>query len=318
MSTIATTSDVDSRIRTEFVEANKLRFEVDMCGDGDKLAICLHGFPEHSVSWRNQLPVLADLGYKAWAPNMRGYGNTTAPPFMEDYSLENLMDDVAALIDASQCKEVVLLAHDWGAIIAWYFAMRQLRPIDKLVICNVPHPVPAQRTFRKGFAQLRKSWYLFFFQLPKLPEMMMSVRKDRGMGNLIKDTLCNPDSLPPEVVDLYNQNGARPENLTAMVNYYRAMLRGGGGKRQEALGYPRIETPTLMLWGEDDMALTKATTYGTEEFVTNLTIRYLPRISHWVQQDAPVICNAMIAAFLTGEEVPEMKWEMKLASEDAG
>jgi epoxide hydrolase 4 len=311
-------SEIDDRIRTEFVEANHLRFEVDMCGDGDRLALCLHGFPEHSISWRYQLPMLADLGYKAWAPNMRGYGNSSVPMFMEDYSVENLMADVGALIDAAGCDEVVLIAHDWGAVIAWYFAIRQIRPLDKLIICNVPHPVPAQKAFRKGFAQLRKSWYIIYFQLPGLPELMMrlSMRRGRGMGNLIQDTASNPANFPDEVIEIYDENGSRPENQTAMINYYRALVRGGGGKRQSDLGFPTIDTPTLMIWGEDDMALTKETTYGTDEVVKNLTLRYLPRISHWVQQDAPQEVNAMMSAFLTGQTVPEMKWVAELVVPD--
>lgn len=306
------TSDIDDRIRTEFVEANHLRFEVDMCGDGEKLALCLHGFPEHSISWRYQLPMLAELGYKVWAPNLRGYGNTSVPMFMEDYAIENLMDDVAALIDAAGCEEVVLIAHDWGAVIAWNFAIRQIRPLKRLIICNVPHPVPAGKAFTRGFAQLKKSWYILFFQLPRLPEMMMKMRKGRGMGELIKESASHPDNFPDDVVDLYNENGSRPENLTGMINYYRALVRGGGAKRQRDLGYPMIDTPTLMLWGEDDMALTKETTFGTEDVVKDFTIRYLPRISHWVQQDAPDEVNAMMSAFLKGEPVPEMKWEAKL------
>ncbi len=309
---MVSTSDVDDRIRTEFVEANYLRFEVDMCGDGDKLALCLHGFPEHSISWRYQLPMLAELGYKAWAPNMRGYGNSSVPMFLEDYSPENLMADVAGLIDAAGCDEVVLIAHDWGAVIAWYFAIRQMRPLNKLIICNVPHPVPAQRAISNGFAQLKKSWYIFYFQIPALPEMMTRMRGEGAMGDLIKKSSSNPANYPDEVIDVYNQNSSRPENLTAMVNYYRALVRGGGGKRQKDLGYPMIETPTLMLWGEDDLALTKETTYGTEDVVKDFTIRYLPRISHWVQQDAPEEVNAMMSAFLTGQPVPEMTWEPKL------
>ena len=304
------TAEIDDRIRTEFVEANHLRFEVDMCGDGDKLALCLHGFPEHSISWRYQLPMLADMGYTAWAPNMRGYGNSSVPIFQEDYSLEFLMADVGALIDAASCDDVVLIAHDWGAVIAWYFAMRQVRPLKKLIICNVPHPVPAQKALRRGFAQLRKSWYIIFFQLPWVPEMMM--RRSKGMGEMIKASAHNPGNFADEVIDIYNENSARPQNLTAMINYYRALVRGGGGNRQRKLGYPKIETPTLMLWGEDDMALTKETTYGTKEVVTDFTIRYLPRISHWVQQDAPTEVNAMMRAFLMDEPIPEMKWQVQM------
>ena len=154
----------DPRIKTEFVHANGLTFEVDKCGSGDKLAICLHGFPEHSFSWRYQLPMLADLGYEAWAPNLRGYGKSDKPEGISAYAIEYLLEDVAQLIDASGKQEVTLLAHDWGAVIAWYFAMRQVRPLQHLVICNVPHPQGMNRGF--SWEQLKRSWYIFFFQIP--------------------------------------------------------------------------------------------------------------------------------------------------------
>ncbi len=314
--TMITSSTIDKRVTTEMVAANGLRFEVDQCGDqaSRRLAICLHGFPEHSISWRYQLPMLAELGYKAWAPNLRGYGNSSIPPFMEDYNIEQLMADVGALIDVADCDEVVLLAHDWGAVIAWYFAMRKIRPLNQLVICNVPHPGPMQNAFKSGFEQLKKSWYIFFFQIPLLPEWLIG--RGDGVGKMIKESAASPDMYPDEVVKVYQENAARPGGMTAMINYYRALVRGGGGSRQKKLGLPTIETPTLMLWGEDDMALTKESTYGTEQYVSDFTIRYLPRISHWVQQDAPVEVNAMISAFLTGNPVPYMMWESKLVPDD--
>ena len=128
----------ESGIAIKWVEANGLTFEVAEAGEGDKLALCLHGFPEHSISWRHQLPMLADNGYTAWAPNLRGYGNSARPDSMAAYAIEDLMEDVAGLIDASGARETVLIAHDWGAVIAWYFAIRQIRPLEKLIICNVP------------------------------------------------------------------------------------------------------------------------------------------------------------------------------------
>jgi pimeloyl-ACP methyl ester carboxylesterase len=112
--------------------------------------------------------------------------------------------------------------------------------------------------------------------------------------------------------EVYRRNAAQPGALTAMINYYRALVLGGGMARQKAIGYPVIGTKTLMVWGEDDVALTKETTYGTDKFVRDLTIRYLPRVSHWVQQEQPEIVNAMIRAFLLDEPVPELKWEARL------
>ena len=315
MSVMSTTSAIDDSISTEFVSANGLRFEVDMCGDqsSKKLAICLHGFPEHSVSWRNQLPMLAALGYKAWAPNMRGYGNSSMPPDKKDYAIENLLADVAALIDAAECDETILLAHDWGAVIAWYFAIREVRPLSKLVVCNVPHPAAAAEN--AGWSQLKKSWYILFFQIPGLPEWLISQRGP-AVGQAIQDSSSRPEMYSSDVLALYSQNAVRSGGLKAMINYYRQLIFGGGAKRQKDLGFPIIQTPTLMCWEEDDLALTKETTYGTDKWVKDFTIRYLPRISHWVQQDAPVEVNAMIKAFILEEPVPMMRWEATLVAPD--
>ena len=130
----------------------------------------------------------------------------------------------------------------------------------------------------------------------------------------MRDSSASPENFSDDVLQLYNANGRRPNGLKGMINYYRALLRGGGGQRQRDLGTPIIEIPTLMLWGEDDMALTIETTYDTEKWVRDLTLRYLPRVSHWVQQDAPDEVNTMIKAFIQGEDVPTMVWQAKLES----
>jgi pimeloyl-ACP methyl ester carboxylesterase len=297
----------DPRIETRMIYANGYEFEVDVCGDGDRLALCLHGFPEHSFSWRHQLPMLADLGYRAWAPNLRGYGHSPRPDTMAAYSIEDLMGDVAGLIDAARPQETVLIAHDWGAVIAWYFAMRQLRPLSRLIICNVPHPGAMGQAM--GWQQLRRSWYVLFFQIPRLPEWLLGRDRARAIGEMMRRSACHPERFPDDAMAVYSNNAAQPGALTAMINYYRALIRGGGARRQQQQGFPVIRTPTLMIWGEEDVALTKETTYGTAQWVQDLTIRYLPNVSHWVQQDAPEAVNAMMKAFLRSEPVPELVWE---------
>lgn len=298
------------------IYANGYEFEVDECGEGARLALCLHGFPEHSFSWRHQLPMLADLGYRAWAPNLRGYGNSARPEGMAAYAIEDLMADVAGLIDAAGVEETVLIGHDWGAVIAWYFAMRQIRPLEKLIICNVPHMGAAAKNLT--FRQVMKSWYVLFFQIPGLPERLFGRNNAAAVGEAIRGSACHPERFPDEVIDVYSRNASQPGALTAMINYYRALIRGGGARRQQQQGFPQIRIPVLMIWGEDDIALTKETTYATGEFVEDLTIRYLPRVSHWVQQDAPEAVNSMMAAFLNGEPVPELVWETRLVPPGSG
>ncbi len=290
-------------IRHEFVQTKGLRFHVATCGEGDRLALCLHGFPETWYSWRHQLPLLARLGYRAWAPDLRGYGETDRPAEMREYAMERLVEDVGDLIDAAAPSETLLVAHDWGAIIAWFAAMRRVRPLDRLVIMNVPHPGPALAR-RRGFEQARRSWYILFFQIPWLPEAFIRSRGGRGIARALVRT-SRPGTFSEADLAVYAENARRPGVAKAMCDYYRALVRGGGMRRQQALGFPVIDTPTLMLWGEDDVALTKGLTYGTDRFVSDLTLRYLPGVSHWVQQDAPETVNAMLEAWLRGDEVPE-------------
>jgi pimeloyl-ACP methyl ester carboxylesterase len=293
---------MSAAIRHEFVQANGLRFHVAACGAGDRLALCLHGFPECWYSWRQQLPLLARLGYRAWAPDLRGYGESDRPLRREDYAIERLMDDVAGLIDASGAASTLLLAHDWGGIVAWYFVMRQVRPLERLVIMNLPHPALMERALRT-WRQLVRSWYAFFFQIPRLPEALLRAGNYRPIRDAFRNMAVDKSRFPDEVLQVYRDNAARPGALTAMLNYYRALIRGGGGRRQQRLGYPVIDLPTLMIWGEHDSALGKETTYGTQTFVPNLTLRYLPNVSHWVQQEAPETVNAMLQAWLTDQPV---------------
>lgn len=297
---------LDPGIREIFVEANGLRFRVLEAGGGDRLALCLHGFPELGFSWRHQLPVLAELGFRAWAPDLRGYGGTDRPQGMRAYAIENLMDDVAALIDASGARETLLVAHDWGGVIAWYFALRQIRPLSRLVVMNLPHPAIFERVFRSSWRQRLRSWYALFFQLPWLPERLLRMRNAFAITEGFRGMAVDKSRFPEDVLDVYRRAALEPGAATAMIHYYRALLRGGGARRQRSLGFPRIETPTLMVWGEQDTALGKELTYGSEAYVPNLVIRYLPNASHWVQQDAPDDVNAILREWL-GSTPPRVR-----------
>jgi len=295
-----------SEIRTEFIEANGLTFEVDTCGSGDRFALCLHGFPEHAFTWRYQLPFLANLGYTVWAPNLRGYGRSSRPDNVADYKIDCLTADVAGLIDASGAQSTLLVGHDWGGIIAWMFALQALRPVDHLIVMNIPHPKRFREQYRR-WPQIRKSWYIFWFQIPWLPEFTLGLKGAKIVGDAFYTTAVDKARFPDEVLDVFRKNALRPGALTAMINYYRAnsrICRGGLFAEHRKALESVLETPTLMIWGEKDIALGKELTYGTEDLVTDLTLRYLPGVSHWVQQEAPETVNAMMEAWLKGKEVP--------------
>lgn len=298
-----------------FIEANGQRFSVATAGSGERLALCLHGFPECWYSWHHQMPLLAERGYEVWAPDLRGYGETSRPPHMRDYSIEQLMDDVAGLIDASGASSTTLIAHDWGGIIAWWFAMRKRRPLERLVVFNAPHPTVARE--RAGRRQRLRSWYALFFQLPRLPEMLMG-RDGRGVARALQRAAGRPDVFSPEEIEIYRSSAAIPGALTAMINYYRAIGRGGGFKRQRDLGSPPIEVPTLLLWGTEDPALGVELTHGMAPYVTDLTIRYLPGTGHWSQQEAPEESNRILAAWLSNEEIPMIAGDERFRETPSG
>lgn len=295
-----------TEISTAYIEANGLAFEVDMCGEGEKFALLLHGFPESKFSWRHQMPVFAALGYTVWAPNLRGYGGSSRPKGREAYHMDHLLADVAGIIDAARARgitgPVTLVAHDWGGVIAWTFVLKKVRPLERFIVMNLPHPTLMGKALRT-WAQLKKSWYIFFFQIPWLPEKLMLARNAHAIGEAFRGMAIDKSRFPESVLDHYRKNAQLPGAMTAMINYYRANFRGE--QPVEWANPPVVDVPTLMIWGEEDAALGKELTYGTEDLVTDFTIRYLPQVSHWVQQEAPEAVNAMIRAWIEGRHVPQ-------------
>jgi pimeloyl-ACP methyl ester carboxylesterase len=195
------------------VAANGINFEIATMGSGERLALCLHGFPEHAYSWRNQMPLLARLGYRVWAPNLRGYGATDSPSEVSAYQPRTLVEDIASLIRAANAKETLVVAHDLGAVLAWLLAMDQPQIINRLIILNLPHPACFAREVRKP-TQLAKSWYTLFFQLPWLPEKILGRCHGRGAAELIRNTSCKPALFTDEILEIYRFNAARPGGLS--------------------------------------------------------------------------------------------------------
>jgi pimeloyl-ACP methyl ester carboxylesterase len=211
------------------------------------------------------------------------------------YRIDALVADVAGLIDAAGARSVTLVGHDWGGLVAWELAARRTRPLDRLVILNVPHPARFREEMASNRAQRKRSRYAVFFQLPWLPEWALRRKNAALVAEAFRGMAIDKSRFPDEVVDVYRRNALQPGAATAMLNWYRANGRRFGGLGTTTV----IETPTLLIWGEEDTALGKETSYGTERFVADLTVRYLPRVSHWVQQEAPEAVNEILAEWLT-------------------
>ncbi len=202
---------------------NGVRLHYVECGSGP-LVILLHGFPEFWYAWRYQIPVLAAAGYRMIALDQRGYNVSDKPKRVRHYRLEALLDDVLGIIHHAGEQSAVVVGHDWGGAVAWNFAMRHPQAVEKLIVLNAPHP---QRFLEEitTFSQLRKSWYMFLFQLPWLPEMLIRSGDFAGLERTFRIDPVHPGTFDEVTIGHYKQAIALPGALSAAINYYRALFR---------------------------------------------------------------------------------------------
>lgn len=257
-------------------------------GEGP-LIVLLHGFPEFWYSWRYQIPFLANLGYTVVAPDLRGYNDTDKP--RKGYDAPNLLRDIEGLIKGLGQAKAIIVGHDWGGVLAWSFAIHYPQMTGRLIVMNAPHPQAMLREFRT-LKQLRKSWYIFLFQLPWLPERMLLRNHASLIGRVLRGNTVQKDAFPPEVIAKYQKAISKPGSMTAALNYYRHIFL----QRPEMSSH--ISAPTLLIWGEQDVALGIELTHGLEQWIDNIQVERIPDSGHWVQQEQPDKVNQLMQAFL--------------------
>jgi len=278
-------------VRTEFVTANGIRFHLRTDGDGP-LVLLLHGFPQTSYMWEQVIPPLAARGFRVVAPDLRGIGESSRPRRIRDYRLEVLGDDVAALIRALGEERAHVIGHDWGALVAWEAALSHPEAVDRLVAVNGPPAQAIVRTFFTSLRQLGRSWYVFFFNLPWLPEWLLT--RPRAMARLLQ-----PGNFSDGEIEVYRDAITRPGAARAGLAYYRAATRWVVPEMRR-LRRKRVLSPTLVLWGERDPALGKELTLHLDRYVRGpLLIEHLPDAGHWVIQDLPDRFVELVGDFLT-------------------
>jgi len=254
------------------------------------LVVFLHGFPEHWWSWRHQLTAMSRAGFWAVAPDLRGYGQSDKPKETSAYEVEKLAGDVAGLIRALGRKEAIVVGHDWGGMVAWTFAMEHPSMLQRLAILNVPHPLEMMRGLRRP-EQLKKSWYIFFFQLPFFPERL--IRKDDFA--MIR-RMFRAEGFAEEHIDRYVDALRIPGALSAALAYYRASFRRVLTRRVPKIR--AIHQPVLVIWGDRDLALSKEMARPPKRFVPNARLVHLPDATHWVQNAAPEQVNELLVELI--------------------
>lgn len=275
------------------IHTNGINLHYVTQGEGP-LMLFLHGFPEFWYSWRHQIPEFAK-DHKVVAVDLRGYNDSDKPTAKEAYVMPEFIADIKGVIQGLGYEQCVLVGHDWGGAIAWSFAYSHPEMVKQLVILNIPHLAK----FSQGLTtpqQLLKSWYIFFFQLPILPELYLQANDYQTLERILSGTTVKKSTFTDEDINLYKDAFAKRGSLTSAINYYRNALQPSLLSRE----WEVLEVPTLMIWGEDDVALGKELTYGTEQYVKDFRIRYIPNCSHWVQQEQPELVNQYIREFLSG------------------
>lgn len=284
----------ESRITHGNAELSGVRLHYVEAGEGP-LVVLLHGFPEYWYSWRHQLLPLADAGYRVVAPDMRGYNLSDKPAGVHPYSWPHLAGDVKELIEVLGETEATVVGHDWGAVVAWVVATVHPEVVTRLAILNVPHPaVMRWRIFRPG--QLIRSWYVFFFQLPWVPELLLKLTGYAPIRWLFRTDPRRPGAFDEADIDRTIAALRQPGSPRAPISYYRAAVRDtllGRGMPAGPIG-----CPVLVLWGEHDRYLGIDLAAPPTRWVPDYRLVRIPEASHWVQMDAPEKVNRHLLELL--------------------
>lgn len=288
-------------LESTFIQTNGITLHVMQAGPKDgPLLILLHGFPEFWYSWKNQIEPLAEAGYRVWAPDMRGYNLSDKPRGISAYNLDLLAADVVGLMDQAGVDQARLVGHDWGAAVAWWTAANYPDRLSKLGILNVPHHSVMAKHLRTNREQRRRSWYIYIFQLPWLPER--GARRD-NYGTFI-NAIQGRNGRSEEENDLYRAAWSQPGALTSMINYYRALIRHRPKRstaERSGADRPvsnRIRVPTLMIWGAQDVALGREMAQPSIDLCDEGRLVFLEEATHWVQHDEPERVNDLLLEFL--------------------
>lgn len=279
--------------RESMIAVNDVELHVVEAGeDGAPLLILLHGFPEFWWAWRKQISWFAEAGYHVVAPDMRGYNRSAKPRDLRAYSFEVLVADVIGCADAFGADRFFVVGHDWGAAIAWGVAARAADRLRRFAAINGPQLGVWRHQARRHPKQALRSSYVAVFQLPWLPEAVLSAFDFAALKSTMRAS-AEPDTFGPATLDRYARAWRKRGSLTAMLNYYRALRLGA-----PSASASRIKPPVLVLWGTRDRFLERHVMECALEFCDDGRFVAIEGATHWMHLERPGQINAAIAGFL--------------------
>ncbi|SEO67347.1 Pimeloyl-ACP methyl ester carboxylesterase [Halogranum amylolyticum] len=276
-----------------YVETNGVRLHTVQTGPEDgPLVVLLHGFPEFWYGWHDLLRPLSNAGYRVVVPDQRGYNLSDKPDGVDAYHLDELAADVVGLVDALGAESAYLVGHDWGAAVAWWVALHHPDRVEKLCVVNVPHPHVFDRTMRRHWDQRFRSWYVLFFQLPVVPELVSRVHGWQPLVRTMRRTSL-PGTFTVADFERYREAWNRPGAFRAMLNWYRAIVRSRPRPRRT-----RVTVPTLVVWGERDRFLRKSMARESVDLCDDGRLLRCEDATHWVHHEESVrVAEALLEFF---------------------
>ena len=265
-------------LKFETIKTNGIHLHTALAGpENGQPVFLLHGFPDAWFGWQSQIETLADAGFRVIAPDQRGYNMSEKPKGIASYAMPVLVDDILNLADGLGYDRFNIAGHDFGAMVVWNLAMHHPERIDKMAIANVPHPSVMKSYLRSQPKQMLKSWYALFFQIPKLPELVVR------MSNWQFLISAMPDEFSAEEQDRYREAWEQPGAMTGMINWYRAMMQ----KSITTLETSKIKVPTLIIWGKQDPHLSYEMAELSVDLCDDGELITFDDASHWVLYDEP-------------------------------
>ena len=283
-----------------FVSNNgiKLHYIAEGPQDGEPVLL-LHGFPQFSYMWRNQMAALAGAGYRAVAADLRGYNLSDKPTEVEQYQMSQLVTDVGAFYQHFGWRKANLVVHDWGGGIGWIFTTYQQKLVSKFVAIDIPHTGAYLKAMRQGTEQLRESWYIWLFQAAGAAEQYFGANDCERLINWLFVEGRSKGQFSAEELARYREMLRQPGQLTAAFNYYRANTNPQRALLAEVSPIPPLQVPTLLINGKDDFAFARAVWEDTASYCTG-PYRHveLEGVSHWACEEAPQEVNRLILEHL--------------------
>jgi pimeloyl-ACP methyl ester carboxylesterase len=267
------------------MRVGNLSLNVVQEGSGEPVLL-LHGFPDSSRLWRNQIPAFLKAGLQVVAPDLRGFGNSDKPAVTEAYALPTILEDVVGILDQLNVRRTHVVGHDWGAALAWMMAALQPERVNRLVVLSVGHPATF---FKAGLSQREKSWYMLLFQFRGVAEDLLT----RDDWRLFRELVRHHSESEQWIKDL-----SRPGALTASLNVYRANVAPEIAV-PERWALPSVASPTMGIWSSGDAYLNETQMILSHQRVSSSwTYERIEGASHWMQLDQPERVNDLILRFL--------------------